>query len=816
MFERLMRDGRYAARALRADVGFTLAAVITLAFGIGAVTALFTVLDGVLLKPLAYADPERTVALEYRYPESSQAVMTGGDLIDIARERDGFDKVAYYQGGEIGVQVAGRAEFLGVGLVHPGFFDVFGTRTVAGRTFAAEDEERSAAVGLAFAQRTFGSAEGALGQRLFVENRQYEIVGVIPDVMRFPGGTTEVWVASTLEPANKNRSGHNYRAVARLAPGVTLDNANARLAALASRLTAAFPDSNKDRTFAALPLRDSMVNASRTTLYVLVGAVALVLLIACANVANLMLARSAARMRAMSIRAALGASRHHLVSELLIESLLLAAIACGLGIALAYIGTQALLAGGSGGASSVPLPRLSDIGMDWRVLAFSIALSILTVLAFGLAPALRAARADGRDAMLGTGAGSRGVAGQRSRRLRNGLVVAQIALACVLSVNAALLLRSFVSLTEAPLGFDTEHVMVMYAHAPAQGSIFDQSGLDDYLRIGRLLDDVLARVRREPDVVAAGAAMGLPTGRYSSSGAYQVEGRHESVKSFRDLPAAGFRLASPGYFATLKIPVLRGRDFTESDIYEQPAVAIVSESLAKQVFPGEDPIGRRIKCGLDRPDVWMTIVGIAGDVRQASPASRPGPELYMPLRQHPYVANEVQVVVRGRGKAEALSVTVQKIVRDANPAVAMKFLTLDESVSRSIATPRLRATLVSTFASLALLLAIAGVYAVMSYTTAQRTPEFGLRVAIGARTVDILALVLRGAGGLALTGLGVGLVLATLTSRMLAAMLFGVTHTDVTTYLGVFLATLPLVIGAAAIPAWRASRVDPVTAFRSE
>jgi predicted permease len=489
-------------------------------------------------------------------------------------------------------------------------------------------------------------------------------------------------------------------------------------------------------------------------------------------------------------------------------------MACGLGTALAYIGTQILL---SGGTPSVPLPRLADVRMDWRVLAFSAGLSILTIVAFGLVPALRAARADGREAMLRAGAGSRGAAGQRSRTLRNGLVVAQIALACVLSINAGLLLRSFVSLTEAPLGFDTEHVMVMYAHAPAQGSLFNQSGLDDYLRVGRLFDDVLARVRREPDVVAAGAAMGLPTGRYSSNGAYQVEGKpeHESVTSFRQLPQAGFRLASPGYFATLKIPVMRGRDFNESDIYEQPSVAIISESLAKQTFPGEDPIGRRIKCGLDR-DVWMTIVGVVGDVRQASPASRPEPELYMPLRQHPYVANEIQMVVRGRGQPEAMLVTVQKIVRDMNPAVAMKFLTLDDSVSRSIATPRLRATLVATFASLALLLAIAGVYAVMSYTTAQRTPEFGLRVAIGAQTRDILRLVIGGAAGLALTGITIGLVLAVITSRVVASFLFGVTNTDVMTYAGVFAVTLPLVIGAAAIPAWRAARVDPLTALRSE
>jgi putative ABC transport system permease protein len=808
--DQLMRNVRYAARSLRRDSSFTLAAVITLALGIGAVTALFTVLDGVLLKPLAYADPVRTVAVINRFADRSIPQLTGGDFIDIGRTRDGFEKFAYYYGGELGVQVSGHAEFVGVRIVHPEFFDVFGVPAAAGRTFAADDAERTAIVGRAFAERNFGSVAAALTQRVFVESRQYDIVGVMPEVMRFPANT-EVWVAGALEPPNRNRSGHNYRAVGRLAAGVTLDNANARLAALASRLAAAYPTSNKDKAFVAMPLRDSLVSDARTTLYVLMAAVVLVLLIACANVANLMLARSAARAREISIRSAIGASRHHLVGELLIESLLLAAIACGLGVALAYAGTQALL---SGGTPSVPLPRLSDVHMDWRVLAFSVGVSVITILAFGLAPALQAARADGKEAMLR--AGARGAAGHRSRTLRNGLVVAQIALAYVLSVNAALLLRSFVALTDAPLGFRTDNVLVMYAHAPARGSIFNQSGIDDYLRVGRLFDDVLARVRQQPDVVSAGAAMGLPTGQYNSNGAYAVDGKHSFDGDFRKLPQAGLRLASPGYFATLGIPVLRGRDFTEGDVYEQPAVAIISQSLARETFPGEDPIGQRIKTGLDRPDVWMTIVGVAGDVRQASPASRPGPELYMPLRQHPYAANEVQLVVRGRNDPAALAVTVQKIVRTANAEVAMKFLTLDESVGKSIAAPRLRATLVSTFASLALLLAIAGVYAVISYTTAQRTPEFGLRVAIGASTADILRLVLGGAGGLALMGITAGLLLTLVTSRVIAAMLFGVTHTDATTYLGVFAATLPLVIAAAAIPAWRAARVDPVTALRAE
>jgi predicted permease len=400
--------------------------------------------------------------------------------------------------------------------------------------------------------------------------------------------------------------------------------------------------------------------------------------------------------------------------------------------------------------------------------------------------------------------------------MRSGLLVAQIALSCTLAINAGLLFRSFVSLTDTPLGFQSAGILVMYAHAPARGSLFEKSGLDNYLQAGRFFDEVLTHLRRRPEVIAAGGVMGLPTGQYDSNGAYAVEGKQTFSGDFRLLPSAGFRLASSGYFATLGIPLVRGRDFTEGDVYDRPFVAIISQSLARQTFGDENPLGHRIMCGFDQPDRWMTVVGVVGDVRQASPASPPGPELYMPLRQHPYAANEVQVVVRSRVRPESLIGTVQQIVRSANPDVAMKFTTLEASVNNSIAGPRFRATLVSTFASLALLLALAGIYAVMSYTTAQRTAEFGLRVALGAQTGDVVRLVLAAASRLTLVGVAVGLMLALATSRVVSTMLFGVSNTDATTYVGVLLLAMPLVMAAAAIPALRAARVDPLSALKSE
>ncbi len=629
----------------------------------------------------------------------------------------------------------------------------------------------------------------------------------MPAAMRFPAGT-EVWAAAPLEPSNRNRGGHNYRAVAKLGPGVSVEAANAELSALGTQLAQAFPDTNGRKTFVAIPLRDDLVSRVRATLFVMMGAVALVLLIACANVANLILARASGRSRELAVRAALGAGRRHVVGHLLAESLVLAAVAGGVGLLLARIGTSALLRVGS---RYVPLPRLDDVRMDWRVLLFTAAVSVITAVGFGLFPALRASRGDVSEAL--NQSGSRGRLGASSSRIRNGLVVAQIALSFILAINAGLLFRSFTALTDTPLGFRTEGILVAYANASARGSIFDKSGLDDFVRVGRLFDEVFARLRQIPGVISAGGAMGLPTGQYDSNGSYAVEGQQTFGGDFRRLPSAGFRLASPGYFRTMTIPLLRGREFDDGDRYERPFVAVVSESLARQSFGAADPIGHRIMCGFDS-DKWMTIVGVVGDVRQASPASPPGPEIYMPLRQHPYPANYVQMVMRTSAPPESLIGAVRQTVRSLRPDVALKFTTMQASVDDSIAAPRFRMTLVSTFATLALMLAVAGMYAVMSYVTAQRTSEFGLRVALGAKAGDVVRLVLRGAARLVAVGVVLGLALALVASRIVTNMLFEITPMDTQAYAGALLVSLPLVFLAAVVPAIRAARVDPMIALR--
>jgi predicted permease len=385
----------------------------------------------------------------------------------------------------------------------------------------------------------------------------------------------------------------------------------------------------------------------------------------------------------------------------------------------------------------------------------------------------------------------------------------------MLAINAGLLLRSFLQLTDIPIGIQPDHVLVVYAHAPAQGSVFNQTGVDKYLRAGQALDEIVDRVRQIPGVTSTGAVMGLPTGQYDASGAYAVEGKHAITGDFRRLPHAGFRLSGPGYFSAIGIPLVSGRDFTERDLYGRPSVAIISEALARESFGREDPIGHRIMWGLDLPAQWATIVGVIGDALH-SPGTPLQSEIYMPLRQHPYAANEIQIVLRSGRSSDSLVPEIRERVQSVNPAVAVKFTTMEASISDSIATPRFRMALVSTFASIALLLAAAGIYAVISYTTTQRLSEFAVRLALGAETSGIIGLVLRGAAVMAATGITIGMVLALATNRVIAAMLFGINRTDFVTYAAVLLAMVPIVIIAASLPALRAARINPVKLLRTD
>jgi len=810
--ETLLQDIRFGLRMLRKNPGFTTVAVLTLALGIGVTTSMFTLVDGIVLKPLSYPDAERVVTINTHWTDSGGTTwsITGGDLQDLRNASDCFEAFSFFSGGEFGVQLSHTAEFVGIYEVDPEFFNVFEVPPLAGRTFAPGDADRAAVISLGFALRNFGSASAALGQIARIDNTAYQIVGVMPPDFQFPR-QAQMWAAISPIPSNGNRTSFNFHAVARLRPDISLAAANQRFLSIGNRLAALYPNSNRSRIFRVVPLQQELARPVRATLFILLAACALVLLIACANVANLTLARAAGRSRELAVRAALGAGKRRLVLQLICESMILSLASGLVGITLAMWGTKGLLLLG---ARFLPAPLLGDVRFDWRVLAFATAVTFLTCILFGVAPAYRATQVNLQDAMKQGGAHAC-LGGGRSR-LRDSLVISQIALALLLAICATLLFRTTLALRAATLGYRTEGILVTYAHVPAHT-------LDQNLQAGRSFDELFARLRTVPRVISVAGAMGVPAGQYGSNGYFAIEGKqawnltgNDLRGDYRKLPHAVFALASPGYFAAMGIPLLRGHDFTDSDLYDHPFVAIVSKSLAHEYFPDEDPIGHRVICGFDATDKWMTIVGVVGDVRQDSPASDPGPELYMPMRQHPFMANELEVVVRASGRPEALIPAVQRTIHEMNPAVAMKFTTMTEMVADSISAQRFRAALTASFAGLALLLALSGMYAVMSYLTAQRTAEFGLRSALGAQPDDILRLVMVGAAKLAAVGAVAGVLLSAYAVRFISSMLFGVRGLDAPTYALVIAIVFPVVLLAATLPAWRASRTDPMVALRYE
>lgn len=792
----LSTDLKQALRWLRKSPGFSLVAIATLGAGIGLNTAIFSVVNGVLLAPLSFPDEQRIVSINTRSLETGRdhPRMTGGDLEDVRKQARSFESLSRYYGGEMGVQVNGRAEFTGVAFVEDGFYRVFSNPPLAGHPPA----EGQVAVSESFALRNYGRPADALGRAVSVEGKSYEIAAVMPLSYQFPRASN-LWLTVPARPENLNRTAYNYRVAAKLKPSVSLQQAQADLAAIGARLATAYPE-NRRKSFNAAPLRDQLVGPVRTMLLVLMGAVALVLLIACANVANLLLARATTRVREMAVRTALGAGRARLIRQLVTESLVLGLLGGLAGCALAYLGTSAMLS-----LAPESLPRLNEIHVDTTTLLFATLLSVFSAVLFSLAPAWQASRVDVNEALKQSGGRSAGSRG--AHRLRGALASAEIALAFVLALGAGLLLKSFLGLTSADLGFRSDGVLVMYAHVPANEEA-------EYKRATGTFEKILRDISTLPGVTSASAAMGMPSGQYGSNGSYAVQGRH-SFRPGAKLPQAGFRLASPGYFSTLGIPLLRGRDFSERDQYDAPVVAIISRALARETFPDEDPIGRRIKCGLDR-DEWMTVIGVVGDVRSDSPATKPGPELYMAFQQHPYFANELQVAVRTAIPPATVTESVRATVARTNPGIAMKFTTLREMVSESIAAPRFRTFLVGVFAALALLLAMAGIHGVMAYAVAQRTPELGLRMALGAQPSSVAGLVLRKVLLLAAVGLVTGIALSLASSQVLRSMLVGVQPADVSTYLLAVSGVITAVLTAVAVPVWRATRIDPMLALRDE
>jgi putative ABC transport system permease protein len=798
-FRDVLPDVRYAARTLSRAPAFTLMAVLTLALGIGATTTIFGVVNGVLLEPLPYPEANRIVLVATRWLDGRRITprLSGGDLQDVARDGSVFDAVSAVYGGEVGVQLGPRADFTAAFFVTPPFFQVFDARPIRGRVFAPSEAGRAVMVSAAFAERNFGSVDAALGQTLGIDKQPFEIVGVLDWTFRYPA-RAEVWAAAPMEPTVLERSSFNYPTVARLRAGTGLEAASARLDTLGAQLANAHPAVNRNKRFVPIPLREHLVGQVRNTLYLLFGAVAMVLLIACANVSNLLLARATARRRELSVRAALGAGRWRIVRQLVVETMVLAAAAGAAGLALAHAGTAALV-----WLAPPDVPRIADIHVNGFVALFAVVVSGLTTMLAGLVPAWQVSRVDLNEALRQSG--SRGSVGSGSARSRSVLLVGEIATAVVLAIVAGLLFRSFLTLGAVDLGYRPERLLVMYAHAPAASD-------DDYVRVARELNEVLPELAAVPGARAAAAVMGLPTGQYSSFGSYAVEGKHTFAPG-QPLPAAGFRLTSPGYFETMGMSVRQGRDFRMADADGAPRVAIISQALARETFPAENPIGRRIQCGLDSLEP-MTIVGVVGDVRHESPAAAPGPQLYMPLMQHPSRANEVQYVLRTAADPLTIAGTARDVMRRRFPDAATRVTTMEAMVAGSVATPRFRTVLVGAFALVALLLAMAGVFAVMHYVTAQRAAEFAVRTALGARPADVLRLVLGTALALGCAGLVTGVAVSAALSGLLRSLLFGLAPVDPATYATVAAIVLGVTGVAAALPAWRASRVDPASVLR--
>ena len=808
-------DLKFAIRSMRHTPGFTFLAVLVMALGIGANTAVFSVVNTVLLKPLVYRDADRIVTLRNFWKKSGSigSSLSAPDFHDFHDQSNVFDAMSYYDGSALAPVLAGStAEYARVAQIAPEFFAVFGVQPLLGREFETNEYAAGSSgvveISAAYWQSHFGGNPSAIGKTVRVSQYDLTVVGVMPAGFEYPEKTAIWYPANTIDPETTSRSAHNYRAIGRLKPGVTIEQAQTQMTGIATRLEQLYPPSNTGKGVVIDRMQDAMVHNVRFTLYVLLGAVGVVLLIACANVANLLLAKSTSRTREMAIRAAVGASRGRIVRQLIVESAVLALSAGTAGLVLAVWGAEAIKK-----LAPANIPRLAEIGIDGSVLGFTLSVSVISILIFGLAPALAASKIDLNES-LKQGA-AKAVIGGGAGRLRAGLVVAEIALSVVLLAGAGLLMRSFDALLNVNLGYRPERILVAETGVPARGGAFAKRPETQLRRAIPFDRDMIASIATLPGVSSAAGAWQIP-GRPGSDGGYWID-HPPPVDPNVTAPQAVFSAIAPGFFETLGIPLKAGRDFNDRDSYDAPFTVIVNEALARKSFPGENPLGHVIFCGFDSwPPKGMTIVGIAGDEHQNGPERPAQPEILMPYTQHPRAANSFHLLARTSGDPSALMEAVRRKIHERDPEVPVTFTTMEASVAEGVAAPRFRMVLLELFAGLAVCLAMAGVYGVMSYMVGQRLSEIGLRMALGASTGDVLRMVLR--EGLMLSGIGlaIGLAAAVAASRLLGSLLFEVKPTDPLTYAAVAAILGVVALAACYIPAWRATRVDPLVALRQE
>jgi putative ABC transport system permease protein len=809
----MKKDIAYALRQLLKHPAFSLIAILTLALGIGANTAIFSVVNAVLLRPLPYTAPHELVWLWGTNPLNDIPKETASypDYVDWRQQAQSFQAMGgFAQTSPILTSNGAEPERLPGAYVVGDFFNVLGVEPVLGRRFLPEENDagknRVAILSYAMWQQRFGGDPRIIGQQITVGGNPHTVVGVLPASFQdpIPAATkrVQIWLPLPVTDSDKNsRRGDFLSVVARLKPGIGIQRASAEMKGIASQLEKQYPDTNTQWSVIVQPLHETLTGDVRPALLILLSAVAFLLLIACANVANLLLARASSRQREIAIRAALGASRSRVVRQLLTENIVLSLCGGALGLIFAGWGINALLA-----LSPANIPRLSSVGIDRDVLLFTLGASLLTGLIFGLVPALTASRLNLNDTLKEGGRSAAEGAG--GRRLRSGLAIAEIALSLVLLVGAGLLIRSFIRLQEVRPGFNPQHLLCVDLSLPSAKYQEDQQTVNFF-------NQLVSEVSQLPGVQAASVSTGLPLGGGADFNAFAVEG-HVYARTDRT-PDAESRVVSPDYFRALEIPLKRGRVIDDRDVAGAPDVVVISETLARKYFPGQDPLGKRITFGDPQAGnaEWYTVIGLVGDVRGVSLNQEPYGQLYTSSRQN--ARRALTLAVKTAADPTTMLGAVRDRIRSLDPQQPLyNVRTAEQVLERSVARPRFNMLLITILACVALVLAAVGIYGVISYSVTQRTHEIGVRMALGASTRDVLKLVVGQGMLLAGTGLLVGLVAAFAATRIMSSLLFGISATDPVTYFG--LAALLGVIAflACYIPARRAMKVNPVTALRAE
>jgi putative ABC transport system permease protein len=806
----LAQDVRYAVRSLRRAPAFTAIAVATLGIGIGAVVALFSIVDGVLLRPLPYEQPDgivRIVGASRTDPEELGNV-SPMDVVDWREQATSFDAITMGSGGFVAFTGSGEPEMVWANRFTADVFPILRVRPERGRFFTQEEQvigrHHVVVITHGLWQSRFGGDESIIGRSIELQSTSFEIIGVLPADFRDPApgpfGDAMVWYPLAIDLSPQSRGGHWLQSYARLAPGATVRGAEAEMQGIMDRLAKEYPSTNTDATVRIFTLHDAIAGDVKQPLEILFGAVVFLLLIACVNVANLMLARAATRQREMAVRSALGAGRLRVARQLVIESLVLAFAASAAGVPLAWGVVRAIpvLAGGQ-------LPRADAITINGSVLLFTLGVAVFTAMLFGLAPVVQTLRGDVQSTLRDSGrTATTGVSG---RRLRGALISIEVALAAVMLVGAGLLVRSFRELLSVDTGFQTTGIVTATISLPSARYEPEQRAA-----FFRTLEE---RADAIPDVRQAGFVDMLPMSNRWSCDSFAVDDR-EPPPSGQE-PCAETRSVSTSYFDAFGITLRAGRAFDDTDRDGSQRVAIIDDMLAQQFWPGQDPIGRRVKWGSYTAGTpWLTIVGVAQDVKHFGLDAEGRPTIYMPMAQHGVSMSTLVAATRGSDTEPALN-AIRSLVRELDPELPIVRLeTMRQVLDRSVAAPRFRTVLLSAFAAVALLLSLVGLYGVLAFMVAQRTQEFGIRMAIGAARRDVLRLVVRQGLGFVLAGIAVGVPVALLATRALAGVLFGVPTTDAPTFVSVVVLLVAVSMFACWLPAMRATRVDPMIALREE